>query len=104
MTEPGALAALFRPDELAAALTEGLVARRRHPELPLSIYTYTRRCAFENLWTPVTTRCRGLIVDDATGRIVAHCLPKFFAAPPGVAVPIAEAHVGYQRGLCLLVG
>ncbi|MYV99871.1 RNA ligase [Streptomyces sp. SID3343] len=69
---------LFRPDDLRAALAEGWVGRKAHPELPLSLYSYTRRCVFDNAWTPVTTRCRGLVVEDATGRIVAHCLPKFF--------------------------
>ncbi|MFE6060776.1 RNA ligase [Streptomyces sp. NPDC056431] len=69
---------LMPSDELAAALTDGHVTRKRHPELPLSIYTYTRACQYAQLWNRVTTRCRGLVADDATGRIVALPLPKFF--------------------------
>ncbi|MFJ3767157.1 RNA ligase [Streptomyces sp. NPDC090082] len=69
---------LIPPDELAAALADGHVTRKRHPELPLSIYTYTRACQYAQIWNRATTRCRGLVADDTTGRIVALPLPKFF--------------------------
>lgn len=69
---------LLNPDEVQAEIDAGYVIRKRHPELPLSIYTYSRACQYENHWTPVTMRCRGLVVDDTDSRIVAHCLPKFF--------------------------
>ncbi|MFI1510775.1 T4 RnlA family RNA ligase [Streptomyces sp. NPDC020597] len=69
---------LLPPQELAAALDAGHVTRKPHPELPLSIYTYTRVCQYERLWNRVTTRCRGLVADDVTGEIVALPLPKFF--------------------------
>ncbi|WP_327726377.1 T4 RnlA family RNA ligase [Streptomyces sp. NBC_00487] len=69
---------LLPPEELAAALEAGHVTRKPHPELPLSIYTYTRTCQYERVWNRVTTRCRGLVADDGTGEIVALPLPKFF--------------------------
>lgn len=69
---------LFDLTDLDAAIEAGHVSRKRHPELPLSIYTYTRAAQYEQAWTPVTMRCRGLIAHDFTGDIVAHCLPKFF--------------------------
>ncbi|MFI8966052.1 T4 RnlA family RNA ligase [Streptomyces sp. NPDC053493] len=72
------LDALLPPEELAAAVEAGHVTRKAHPELPLSIYTYTRVCQYEGVWNQVTTRCRGLVADDVTGRIVALPLPKFF--------------------------
>lgn len=72
------LDSLFTPEDLAAAIAAGHVARRTHPTLPLSIYTYTRTAQYERAWTPVTTRCRGLIADDETGEIVAWPFPKFF--------------------------
>ncbi|MER5728129.1 RNA ligase [Streptomyces sp. NPDC002138] len=75
---PLTLKELMPPDELAAALEAGHVTRKAHPELPLSIYTYTRTCQYERVWNRVTTRCRGLVADDATGEIVALPLPKFF--------------------------
>ncbi|WP_251069848.1 T4 RnlA family RNA ligase [Streptomyces sp. ISL-96] len=69
---------LLPPAELAAALDAGHVTRKPHPELPLSIYTYTRTCQYERIWNRVTTRCRGLVADDITGEIIALPLPKFF--------------------------
>ncbi|MFH9725291.1 RNA ligase [Streptomyces sp. NPDC017254] len=69
---------LMSPDELDTALAEGHVTRKRHPELPLSIYTYTRACQYAQHWNRATTRCRGLVADDTTGRVVALPLPKFF--------------------------
>ncbi|MFF2777150.1 T4 RnlA family RNA ligase [Streptomyces sp. NPDC058052] len=72
------LDALMPLQELAAAVEAGHVTRKSHPELPLSIYTYTRSCQYEGIWNSVTVRCRGLVADDRTGRIVALPLPKFF--------------------------
>ena len=69
---------LFPPADLKAEIEAGYVLRKQHPELPLSLYVYGRTCQYENRWNAVTTRCRGLIADDTDGRIVAHCLPKFF--------------------------
>ncbi|MBD0710199.1 MULTISPECIES: T4 RnlA family RNA ligase [unclassified Streptomyces] len=68
---------LMPSGELAAALEAGHITRKRHPGLPLSIYTYTRACQYAQHWNAATTRCRGLVADDA-GRVVALPLPKFF--------------------------
>ncbi|MFF4169441.1 RNA ligase [Streptomyces sp. NPDC001744] len=69
---------LMPSDELAAALADGHVTRKPHPGLPLSIYTYTRACQYAQHWNRATLRCRGLVADDTTGRVVALPLPKFF--------------------------
>ncbi|MFF3975366.1 RNA ligase [Streptomyces sp. NPDC055808] len=69
---------LLPPADLASAIAAGHVVRKAHPELPLSLYSYTRSCQYEQAWDEVTTRCRGLVVDDVRGVVVAHCLPKFF--------------------------
>ncbi|MET8752053.1 RNA ligase [Streptomyces sp. NPDC004667] len=69
---------LLPAQELAAAIDAGHVTRKPHPELPLSIYTYTRTAQYEQIWNRVTTRCRGLVADDTTGAVVALPLPKFF--------------------------
>ncbi|MFJ5547989.1 RNA ligase [Streptomyces sp. NPDC093225] len=69
---------LLPPDELATAIDAGHVTRKAHPELPLSIYTYTRVCQYERVWNRITVRCRGLVADDVTGEVVALPLPKFF--------------------------
>lgn len=90
------LADLFPPEDLAAAIEAGHVTRKQHPDLPLSIYTYTRECQYGHIWTPVTMQCRGLIADDTTGAVVALPFPKIFVtgmhgvhdfAPPLPAEP-----------------
>jgi RNA ligase len=69
---------LFAPQDLTAAIDASHVTRKSHPELPLSIYTYTAVCQYAQIWTPITTQCRGLIADDRTGEIVALPFPKIF--------------------------
>ncbi|MFF8263637.1 AAA family ATPase [Streptomyces virginiae] len=69
---------LLPAQALADSIDAGYVTRKSHPELPLSIYTYTRTAQYERVWNEVTTRCRGLVADDETGAIVALPLPKFF--------------------------
>ncbi|WP_259656434.1 AAA family ATPase [Streptomyces sp. gCLA4] len=69
---------LLPAQALADSIDAGYVTRKSHPELPLSIYTYTRTAQYERVWNQVTTRCRGLVADDETGAIVALPLPKFF--------------------------
>ncbi|MET9572863.1 AAA family ATPase [Streptomyces virginiae] len=69
---------LLPAQALADSIDAGYVTRKPHPELPLSIYTYTRTAQYERVWNEVTTRCRGLVADDETGAIVALPLPKFF--------------------------
>ncbi|MFJ3633954.1 RNA ligase [Streptomyces sp. NPDC090112] len=69
---------LLPAQALADSIDAGYVTRKSHPELPLSIYTYSRTAQYERVWNEVTTRCRGLVADDTTGAIVALPLPKFF--------------------------
>ncbi|GAA2107801.1 RNA ligase [Streptomyces synnematoformans] len=69
---------LFDPADLAAAIDAGHVTRKQHPKLPISILTYTPAVQYERAWTPVTRRCRGLVVDDGTGEIIGWPFEKFF--------------------------
>ncbi|MFE2305487.1 RNA ligase, partial [Streptomyces sp. NPDC059411] len=69
---------LMPAQALTEAIDAGYVLRKSHPELPLSLYTYTRTAQYERVWNQVTTRCRGLVADDVTGAVVALPLPKFF--------------------------
>jgi RNA ligase len=91
-----ALKDLVSPEDLTAAIDAGHVTCKTHPELPLSIYTYTRECQYGHIWTPVTMRCRGLVADNASGAVVALPFPKIFVtamhgvhdfAPPLPAEP-----------------
>lgn len=72
------LADLIDPALLAEEIAGGWITRKSHPSLPISILTYSRNCQYDRHWTSATIACRGLIVDDGTGEIVAHCFPKFF--------------------------
>lgn len=69
---------LLNEQELAKAIEDGFVRRQVHPELPLTILNYTERCQYERAWTDVTRACRGLIVRDGTGEVVARPWAKFF--------------------------
>jgi hypothetical protein len=68
--------------ELLGSLTDlerkGLVRHQNHPTLPLSIWNYTEKCQFEDSWNPLLLDCRGLVIDNNTGEIVAKPFPKFF--------------------------
>jgi len=68
---------LFDIQKLDNYINDGYISARRHPHLPLTIYNYTAKTQWENLWDEVTMHCRGLIV-DWRGEIVGNCLVKFF--------------------------
>jgi RNA ligase len=72
------LADVLDPTALAAAIEAGHVRVQRHPERPYLIHNYSEACVYANAWTPVTLACRGLIVDDRTGEILARPFAKFF--------------------------
>lgn len=56
---------------------EGLVYKQVHPTLPLTIWNYSEKVQYENLWDDVTLQTRGLVTDDK-GKIVARPFCKFF--------------------------
>lgn len=68
---------LFDVGKLDKYIRDGYISARRHPHLPLTIYNYTPKTQWEQLWDEVTKHCRGLIV-DWQGEIVGNCLVKFF--------------------------
>lgn len=56
---------------------QGYIDRQKHPEFPLYIYNYSRKCQYDAFWTEETMMCRGLILDEE-GNIVARPFKKFF--------------------------
>lgn len=68
---------LLPPDKIKKALEERLVNRQAHPTAPLSIYNYSKIVQFSNSWDEVTEICRGLVVNDETGVVVARPFRKF---------------------------
>lgn len=59
-------------------INQGLVDTSFHPEFPLVLFTYSRKCVREQTWDQVTTKCRGLIANTETDDIVARPFEKFF--------------------------
>lgn len=64
--------------ELSEMMKEKRVNKQVHPTLPISIYNYTNRAQFMGKWSKTERVCRGLIVEDATGKVIARGPEKFF--------------------------
>ena len=58
-------------------VSSGKVSKRKHPTLPLNIYTYSKLTEINNEWDEITAMCRGLILDE-NGNVVGNPWPKFF--------------------------
>lgn len=63
---------------LCEMMEQKYVKAQSHPVFPYTIYNYTDSCMWDKAWNDVTTQCRGLIVDNATGEVVARPWRKFF--------------------------
>jgi hypothetical protein len=74
---------------------DGLLYKQVHPTLPLTIWNYTEKVQYENLWDEVTLMCRGLVTDD-TGDIVATPFQKFFNIEEGKFEPTEKFEV-YEK-------
>lgn len=83
------LAELFDPADLAQAIEDGYVRRQVHPSLPLEILNYAEKAVYERVWTTVTRKCRGLIVNSETNEVLARPYVKFFNHGEPLAPPIA---------------
>lgn len=71
---------------------DGLLYKQVHPTLPLTIWNYTEKVQFENLWDDVTIMCRGLVTDDK-GDIIARPFKKFFNIEEGKYTPTENFEV-----------
>lgn len=71
---------------------DGLLYKQVHPTLPLTIWNYTEKVQFENLWDDVTIMCRGLVTDDK-GDIIAKPFKKFFNIEEGKYTPTENFEV-----------
>lgn len=64
-------------EEINIRIASGLINTTKHPQLPLTIFNYTKRCQYENLWDEYTRMCRGLIL-NSDNEIVSRPFKKFF--------------------------
>ena len=74
---------------------DGLLYKQVHPSLPLTIWNYTEKVQYENLWDEVTLMCRGLVTDN-NGDIVATPFHKFFNIEEGKFTPTENFEV-YEK-------
>lgn len=74
---------------------DGLLYKQVHPSLPLTIWNYTEKVQYENLWDEVTLMCRGLVTDN-NGDIVATPFQKFFNIEEGKFTPTENFEV-YEK-------
>jgi RNA ligase len=74
---------------------DGLLYKQVHPTLPLTIWNYTEKVQYENLWDEVTLMCRGLVTDNE-GDIVATPFQKFFNIEEGKFEPTEKFEV-YEK-------
>lgn len=69
----------FSMEELQAAIDAGDVRSQVHPEFDfLRIYNYCEEVQYRNKWNRVTLACRGLILNNQTGEVIARPWEKFF--------------------------
>jgi len=71
---------------------EGLVYKQVHPTLPLTIWNYSEKVQYENLWNEITLQTRGLVTDDK-GNVVARPYKKFFNMEEGKHTPTPDFEV-----------
>jgi RNA ligase len=71
---------------------DGLVYKQVHPTLPLTIWNYSERVQYENLWDDITLQTRGLVT-DSLGNVVARPFRKFFNQEEGKHIPTLDFDV-----------
>lgn len=66
-------------EQIKPYVEKGLISEQSHPDdSNVRIFNYTHTCQFDKAWDEITMQCRGLIMNVATGEILAKPFPKFF--------------------------
>ena len=71
---------------------DGLVYKQVHPTLPLTIWNYSEKCQYKNIWNEHLLMCRGLVTDNE-GNIIARPFKKFFNIEEGKHTPNQDFEV-----------
>jgi len=79
-------------DILLKYFEDGLVYKQVHPTLPLTIWNYTEKVQYDNIFDDVTIQTRGLVT-DSDGNIVARPFKKFFNLEEGKHTPTIDFQV-----------
>lgn len=91
---------LLNMDNLNKMISEGFISVRKHSILPYSIYNYTHAASYDNMWNQETLICRGLIVDNTSGKIISRPMPKFFnweQDEPKGKIPVGENFEAFTK-------
>lgn len=85
-------------EQIKPYIEQGYVTERSHPQNEdVKIFNYTMECQFDKKWDDVTMHCRGLIINTATGEVLARPFKKFFNLDEhfhmGFQLPNEEPHV-----------
>lgn len=65
-------------NKLCDHINNRVINTQHHHYAPLTIYNYGQKAQFDGIWDDVTMKCRGLIVNESTGDVVARPFRKFF--------------------------
>ena len=63
--------------EIEYLVSQKLIKTRKHPTLPLTVYTYTKECEFRGFWNYYSRMSRGLVLDNL-GNVIINPMLKFF--------------------------
>ena len=74
---------------------KGLVYKQIHPTLPLTIWNYSEKVQYDNLFDEITLQTRGLVTDDE-GNIIARPFKKFFNIEEKKHIPTEKFDV-YEK-------
>jgi RNA ligase len=81
---------------------DGLLYKQVHPTLPLTIWNYSEKVQYENLWDETLLMCRGLVTNNE-GNIVAKPFDKFFNIEEGKYEPTEKFEVWEKMDGSLLI-
>jgi RNA ligase len=82
-------------EKLNEYFEKGLVYKQIHPTLPLTIWNYTEKVQYEDLWDEITLQTRGLVTDNE-GNIIVRPFKKFFNIEESKHTPTEEFEV-YEK-------
>lgn len=82
--------------EVEKDIKDGWILKIDHPDLPLSILSYSRQTQYEYNWTFVRMLCRGLIVDN-NWNFVALPFVKFFSYEEIPAILEKKKHRIFEK-------
>lgn len=81
----------------------GLLVKNKHESFPISIWNYSERVQFDNLWDEITLQCRGLVTDNITGKVIARPFKKFFNIEENKYIPTSKFDVYEKMDGSLLI-